>query len=431
MAIINGYPRRTVPTKRRQYRSGSVYQRGDGKWVGSFQAGFTAAGVRRRLTVIAATEPEAKRKLEARKKQFAKEGPPVEGMTGKATVRSWAEQWLIIRQKRDRPKTFSSRQSAVKRWIIPQLGTTRLESLTPNHVRKLTDAILAAGRTSTTAKSIQGILTKMLRDALVEGHPVPPRLLEMEAPDAAVSDRAAIPTPDAIKLLVTAMDSASASRWAAALLQGMRQGECLGLTWDCVDLDDGVIDVSWQLQPIPYAHGCLDAKRKPTCGHRFGGDCPDRQRRVPLGYEIRTLNPDTALCLVRPKTEKGQRLIPLISWMHASLTAWQQVAPASPYGLVWPEPNGEPKDSKLDRAEWYDLQDAAGIGRSDRKYLLHEARNTAVTLLLELGIDQGVIKAVVGHSNIVTTRGYQTVRIEPIREALEAAGTRLGLSLSE
>lgn len=426
MAIINGYPRRIVPTKRRQYRSGSVYQRGDGKWVGSFAAGFTAAGVRRRLTVIAATEAEAKRKLEARKKQFIKEGPPVEGMSGKATVKSWAEQWLIIRQKRDRPKTFSSRQSAVKRWIIPQLGTTRLEALTPNHIRKLTDAILAAGRSSTTAKSIQGIMTKMLRDALVEGHPVAPRLLEMEAPDAAVSDRAAIPTKDAVALLLTATDSANASRWAAALLQGMRQGECLGLTWGCVDLDDGVIDVSWQLQPIPYMHGC-----DPKCGHRFGGDCPQRKRRIPLGYEIRTLNPDAALCLVRPKTEKGQRLIPLIPWMRASLTAWQQVAPASPYDLVWPEPNGEPRNSKLDRSDWYALQDRAGVSGPDRKYLLHEARNTAVTLLLELGIDQGVIKAVVGHSNIVTTRGYQTVRIEPIREALEAAGARLGLSVAQ
>lgn len=411
-----------MPTKRRQYRSGSVYQRSDGKWVGSFQAGFTAAGARRRLTVIAATEPEAKRKLEARKKQFAKDGPPVEGIKGKATVRSWAEQWLTIRQKRDRPKTFSSRQSAVRHWIIPQLGATRLEALTPNHVRKLTDAMLAAGRSSTTAKSIQGILTKMLRDALVEGHPVAPRLLEMEAPDAAISDRTAIPTKDAMALLITAAKDPTASRWAAALLQGMRQGECLGLTWDLVDLDEGVLDVSWQLQPIPYAHGC-----DPKCGHKFGGDCPDRKRRVPLGYEIRTLNPDEALCLVRPKTESGQRIIPLTPWMHASLTAWRTIAPASPYDLVWPEPNGEPRRSKLDRSDWYALQERAGVSRPDRPYLLHEARHCAVTLLLELGVDHGVIKAIVGHSNIVTTRGYQTVRIEPIREALEAAAARLGL----
>lgn len=417
-------PRKPAPKKRRQYRSGSVYKRADGKWVGSFAAGWSASGARRRLTVVADTEAAAKTKLAQRHREFIKNGPPVEGNTGRATVKSWSETWLVIRQKKDRPKTYSSRQSAVNKWIVPTLGTTRLDALTPNHIRRLTDAMLAAGRSSTTARSVQGILTKMLRDALVEGHPVSPRLLEMESPDAAISTREAIPIKDAAALLVTAAKTPDASRWAAALLQGMRQGECLGLTWPCVDLANDVIDVSWQLQPIPYAHGCA-----PKCGHRFGGDCPDRKRRVPLGYEVRELNPDEALCLVRPKTEKGQRLIPLTPWMANQLQAWQAVAPASPYGLVWPEPNGEPRRAHLDRADWYALQERAGVGRADRPYLLHEARHSAVTLLLELGVDPGVIKAIVGHSNIVTTRGYQTVRMGPVRDALEAAGAALGLQV--
>jgi site-specific recombinase XerD len=114
--------------------------------------------------------------------------------------------------------------------------------------------------------------------------------------------------------------------------------------------------------------------------------------------------------------------------MHASLTAWQRIAPASPYGLVWPEPNGEPRRAKLDRSDWYKLQERANVSRPDRKYLLHEARHAAVTLLLELDVDPGVIKAIVGHSNIITTRGYQTVRTGPALEALARAGERLGLS---
>ena len=47
---------------------------------------------------------------------------------------------------------------------------------------------------------------------------------------------------------------------AAGLTQlslGMRQGEVLGLEWDAdLDLEDGWIDISHQLQPRPLEHGC-------------------------------------------------------------------------------------------------------------------------------------------------------------------------------
>lgn len=374
----------------------------------------------------------AKRKLRTRHTAFLR--GELGDLGQRATVKTWADQWLEIRKDKDRPKTYADRQSALKRWIVPVLGTKRLGDLTPGDVRKLTKAIMAAGRTSTTAASIQSVLIKMLRDAMVEGHPVPPRLLEMEAPTVGVSDRGAIPVDQAAALLVTAAAEPDASRWVAALLQGMRQGECLGLTWDLVDFAAGTIDVSWQLQAIPYEHGCWIGTgnspdpRERHCGRRFGGDCPARRRRIPLGHELRELDPDRSLCLVRPKTEKGQRIIPLIPWMARSLEEWQQAAPPSPYGLVWPEADGSPRRSKADLAAWYALQERAGIKRADRPYLLHEARHSAVTLLLELGVDHGVIKAIVGHSNIVTTRGYQHVDQRQARDALALVGARLGLT---
>ena len=48
---------------RRQYGTGSVSQRADGKWVGRFDAGYTRTGGRRRKTVVATTEAECKRRL--------------------------------------------------------------------------------------------------------------------------------------------------------------------------------------------------------------------------------------------------------------------------------------------------------------------------------------------------------------------------------
>jgi len=72
----------------------------------------------------------------------------------------------------------------------------------------------------------------------------------------------------------------------------MRQAECLGLTWAAVDLDAGTADISWQLQPVPYAD-------------RAAGTF-----RMPRGYDARHLV--DAWHLSRPKTARGQRIIPLV-----------------------------------------------------------------------------------------------------------------------
>lgn len=44
----------------------------------------------------------------------------------------------------------------------------------------------------------------------------------------------------------------------------MRQAECLGLTWDAVDLDNGTLDVSWQLQALPWQDRTRGAFRVPA-----------------------------------------------------------------------------------------------------------------------------------------------------------------------
>jgi hypothetical protein len=77
----------------------------------------------------------------------------------------------------------------------------------------------------------------------------------------------------------------------------MRQGEALGLTWPMVDLDAESLTISWQLQSLRY-----NEPRKPSSGFR-----------IPDGYEARQLK--GTLHLVRPKSAKGWRVIPLVEWM--------------------------------------------------------------------------------------------------------------------
>lgn len=394
--------------RRRQYGTGSVYQQADGKWRGVLQLGWTERGTRRVATVSAATEAECKRRLTRKGKQLEEGADPA--AAAHTTVKQWAEQWLAHRLTQVRPKTAANYASQVKRWIIPTIGHKRLDRLTPGDIRSVASAIRDAGRSSTTARTVHTILTKMLRDALADGHPIAPRLLVVSPPARAVSDRDAIPSDIARALLVRAAADPDGSRWVAALLQGMRQGECLGLTWHCVDLDAGVLDVSWQLQAL----------------QRTDAWSRNAPLRVPDGYEYKVL--DGTLCLVRPKTARGQRLIPLVPWMTAALRAWKAIAPPSPHGLVWPRPDGRPQTSAADLAAWKGLQQAPiAVHPAGRYWHLHEARHTTATLLLEAGVDPQTVTAILGHSSITTSRGYQHVSQALARQAMEAVAEKLGL----
>jgi len=430
--------------KRRQYGSGSIVQThtGDcppsapvlnpatgktrllrpehtcrGPWVGRFQAGWKPDGARRIITVTATTEAECKRRLERRMGELADDPGNVRG--GHVTVKAWAEEYLPQLATRARPHYYTAEASNLRRWIIPTLGTQRLDALTPADVRKVTKAVRAAGLTSTHAGNVQGTLERMLKAALAEGMTVSRLAIEVPHPGKAVNDRSAIPARHMLPLIARALEpeDASGSRWLAALTEPWRPAETLGLTWDMVNLEEGVADVAWQLQPLPY-----NVAYDRTSGFR-----------VPDGYDVRPLV--GAYHLVKPKTKSGVRRTPLTPLMQAALIVWRDHCPANPWGLIWPDARGLPRDASDDREAWYTFQDAAGVapddaraGRDPARYLLYEARHTGATMLLEAGVDNQVIVELMGHSSILSTRSYQHPNLELMREALDRASDRLAIT---
>lgn len=419
----------TDEKKRRQYGTGTVYQRKDGRWIGRYRNGYTASGSIAYRSVSAATEKTCRAALNKaiRNRNTVEE----EGLNPKITVKAWLDTWLPIRKTRVSPKTYATDASTVARWIIPAIGARRLSALTPADLRKVTAAI-QKGKPGmkppgqSTVKRAHEVLIVALKAATVEGYEVPPRLFMIDPPKKGVSDRTAITVDESVKLLKVAEGDPYLSRWVAALLNGLRQGEALGLTWDRVDLDAGLLDVSWQQQELVYEHGCSDTG-KPACGKKRGASCPERRFRVPDGYESRQIV--GRWHWIRPKTRAGRRMIPLVPWMKAALEEWQEIAPASPYGLVWPAPDGGVRDPKVDLAAFHDLQVGAEVAHpGGRAYHVHEARHATATLLMALGVDTQVIIALMGHSSILSTRTYQHTDLTLMRAALDGVAERLQLT---
>ncbi|MGN6523269.1 MAG: tyrosine-type recombinase/integrase [Actinomycetes bacterium] len=412
----------TPKTARRDRGEGGLRQRPDGLWEGTVDLGYGGDGKRRRKYVYSKDYKKAVAKLRAARRQAEDTAGAMP--TAGQTVESWLRHWLDdIAAPRLKPRALQGYRTAVHRHLIPHIGARRLTALQPQHVRDLHRALEQVPLAAGTILKAHRVLAKALTDAQREGRVARNVATLVDAPRKSTADQQVLTVEDALTLLRATRGTPAGSRWGAALFLGARQGECLGLEWDRVDLDDGVADLSWQLQRLGYVHGCQTgrpADGEPwACGRRFAGDCPTARLEVPAGFEHRVLH--GALCLTRPKSRAGRRVVvlprPLLDLLR------EHRAATTGDGLVWTTSDGRPIDPRADYQAWVDT--LAKLKLPPVK--LHAARHTTATLLLAAGVDAEVIRSILGHSAVVTTRGYQHVDRTLQTRAAEKLGQALAL----
>jgi integrase len=373
------------------------------------------------------TKEGVKEKLRKAKRDLAKAGNLP---TSSPTMAQWVALWLKAKKKTLKPGTYVDYERKMLRYVVPSIGKIRLERLTADHVRRVHDHIMKdRGLSSTTALVTHRILAKCLTDAAREGRVVQNVATHLDAPRKAVSKRGSLTADDARTLLVAAAgDPVAAVHWSLALLAGLRPGERLGLTRDQVDLERGMITVSWQLQRLRWEHGCLPdggtapGKGQPwPCGVARAGSCPRRWVDIPPDQEATRV--DGGLWLTRPKSRAGWREVPMAPPLLAVMRRHLEHAQLGMHSLVLHRGDEarRPIDPKDDGAAWHRWLDIAGLEQVEP----YTARHTTATLLHALGVSDLVRQAILGHSDATVTAGYTHVADAETIQAMNLLGDLL------
>ncbi|MFY1689235.1 tyrosine-type recombinase/integrase [Plantactinospora sp. WMMB782] len=393
--------------RRKPNGASSIYQGADGSWHGRVTVGTKDDGTPDRRHVRGKTEAAVTKKV--RQLERDRDSGTVRKAGQRWTVKTWLTHWVEnIAAPSVRENTIAGYRVAVNRHLIPGLGAHRIDRLEPEHLERFYARMQANGSAPATAHQAHRTLRTALNEAVRRGHLTrnpaslakPPRLSDDEIEPYSVAE--------VQRLMTAAASRRNSARWAIALALGLRQGEALGLKWADVDLDAGTLVVRRGRQRPKWRHGCAE-----PCGRKYGGHCPDRQ-------PTRAATADT-------KSRAGRRSIGLPDELVALLRKHrdEQDQERQNAGQLWHDggwlfatPTGEPVNPRTDYDEWKRLLKLAGL----RDGRLHDARHTAATVLLILGVAERAVMGIMGWSNSAMAVRYQHLTTQVRRDIAKRVG---------
>lgn len=368
------------PKSRQPNGASSIFQGKDGRWHGYVTVGVKDDGSPDRRHVGRKTRAEVTKAVRELEKQRDSTGVRKVGQTW--TVKTWLTHWVEnIAAPNVGENTIDGYRVAVYHHLIPGLGAHRLEKLEPEHLERLYRKMQENGRAAGTAHQAHRTVKTALNEAVRRRHLTVNPASVAKAPKLEEEEVEPYTLEEVQRLLAEATKVRNTARWVIALALGLRQGEVLGLKWEDVDFKAGVILVRrGRLRPR-YKHGCGDkCGRKPGyCPQKISirretKDTKTRAGKRPIGV------PEELLKLLRLHKEQQERERALARdlWLEK--------------GYVFTSPTGEPLNPNTDFHRWKDLLKTAKV----RDARLHDARHTAATVLLLLGVPDTIVDRIMG-----------------------------------
>ncbi len=386
---------------RRSRGDGSVYYDAARRcWVGAIDLGRDEETDRRvRRKVSAATKTECKDKLDLLRQERRRTGTVARR---DVTVRQVLNDFLasppdsirsdITRQvNSDAALRISDGARGVR-----GIGGTPVARLTVGDVERVLHGLARAGYSARSLSQSRSVLRRAIRRAERNGQAARNVADLAELPAAVTRKSRALTEAQVHALLALKLSPWWRAFIVTAVMTGLRPGELLGLRWEDIDFEAGVIRVRVSLKRI----------------------------RTNAGYE---------LALRELKTERSKRTLTMAIPVRGVLNALRRVQAADRLklgaayvdrGLVFCGPAGHPRHNQGVRDYYRRLCLRAGIGGD---WQLRETRHTFISQLSDSGVDIERIADAAGHINSNVTRTvYRQQLADEISSAAAAMDERYG-----
>jgi integrase len=305
-----------------------------------------------------------------------KKGSRVE--PSKLTVRQYCEhRWLPVVEHALKPTTLRGYADIVRNRIVPLIGDVRLTELNEGDIARMYSTLRSEGRrdgagglSEASLQHTHVVLRKALKDAVRGTHGS--KLLlrnpadDVQRPRRKRTEMCVWSADELRRFLDDARGDWLHACWVLAATTGLRRGELVGLRWDDVVLDKGVLSV----KRSRVAAGYQVSEGTPKSG---------RGRRVDL-------DPETVAVLRR---HRARQLEERMAWGEA----WAET------GLVFTR-----EDGKALHPHTVSQAFGRSVARADVPAIrFHDLRHTHATLLLGAGVHPKVVQERLGHASIQIT----------------------------
>ena len=340
----------------------NIYKRKDGRWEGRYIKGRRSDGKPVYGYVYARKYHVCRDKLAQARSQHINH--KIIKMCGAGKVKDFMAYWLYdIMRPQVKASTFSNYAAILEKWITPHLGNKRLCQVGKEDVQRFIGVLSEHGLSAGTVRNIFRVLSSAMKKAKEYGyiHENPCEGTRLPEPDK--KEVRLLTMQEQKQLEKAAGEDKNGFAILLAAYTGLRVGELCALTWEDVDLKNGMIHIYRTVRRIQ----CFASESKTK----------------------------TMLVMGSAKSSKSIRAIPLPTCI---LKLFKEHQKKSTGKYVF-EYHGHPLEPRTLQYRFKALLKKAGLPDIN----FHALRHMFATRCMELSFDVKTLSKILGHTSAKMT----------------------------